>query len=225
MPNPWDRGSARLLAEMGFDALGTTSVGHGRAIGKDDQEVTRDELVQHVRELASIVSVPLSVDSERLFPEADGGISQSVGLLAEAGAAGVSIEDYNPLTRSIEVIDVATAKVAKAVKAAAPFGLVVTARADNHIYGVNDLDDTIARLRAYREAGADVLYAPGLTELKEIVRVVKATNAPINVLALEGCPSIETLASSGVRRISSGGGLFNSAAHALRTAASALQRG
>ncbi len=219
MPNPWDRGSARILEEMGFHALATTSAGHGRAIGKDDQEVTRDELVEHVRDLASFISVPLNVDSERLFPKASGGIERTVELLAEAGAAGISIEDFNPITKSIEPIEMATANVVVACDAAAKFGLVVTARAENHLYDGGDLDDTIARLCAFRDAGAEVLYAPGLVGIGDIDRVVSAVGGPINVLAVTGCPSVTELADAGVRRISLGSGLFNAAYRALREAA------
>ncbi len=223
MPNPWDRGSARILADMGFAALATTSAGLGRAIGKDDQEVTRDELVAHVADLTAFIDVPLNVDSERLFPDEPGGIARCVELLAEAGAAGLSIEDYNPATSSIDGIEAATAAVAEAARACAASGLVLTARCESHLYGPADLDDTIARLIAYGDAGAEVLYAPGLTAPADIQRVVTEVAWPINVLAMPAAPTVAELARLGVRRISSGSGLYNASVRSLREAADALQ--
>ena len=132
-------------------------------------------------------------------------------LLAEAGAAGCSIEDYDPATRSIDAIDVATERVAAAVEAARKHGLVLTARAENHLYGIDDLADTIERLVAYRDAGADVLYAPGLVDPAHIERLVKAVDAPLNVLAMRGGPSVPELEALGVRRVSTGGGLARAA--------------
>ena len=225
MPNPWDRGSARMMQELGAKALATTSAGFGRAIGKDDQEVSRDELVAHVSDLTSFIHVPLNVDSERLFPEAPGGISRTVELLAEAGAAGVSIEDYNPATSSIDSLSTATDAVAEAVAACARFGIVLTARAENHLYGQDDLDDTITRLRTYRDAGAACLYAPGPTEIGDIELIVSETGGAINVLAFDHGPSNAELAAAGVRRTSSGSLIYNAGAKVAKDATSAfLQR-
>ena len=154
MPNPWDIGSARLLAAEGFEALATTSQGFAWAIGKHDQTVTRDELVAHVAELAAATPLPLNVDSERCYPDDAGGVAETVRLLSEAGASGLSVEDYDPAAGGIDSLDVAVRRVSEAVDAshsdAEP--LVLTARAENHIRGVDDLDDTIARLVAYRDA-------------------------------------------------------------------------
>lgn len=219
MPNPWDRGSARMMINLGAKALATTSAGFGRAIGKDDQEVSRDELVAHVDDLTSFIDVPLNIDSERLFPEAAGGITRTVELLAEAGAAGVSIEDYNPATSSIDSLSAATSAVAEAVAACARFDIVLTARAENHLYGHDDLDDTITRLTSYRDVGADCLYAPGPTELGDIELIVSETQSAINVLAYPHGPSNTELAAAGVRRASSGSIVFNAAAKAAKTAA------
>ena len=166
MPNPWDVGSARLLATCGFEALATTSAGFAWALGKHDQNVTRDELVAHVAELAAATELPLNVDSERCYPDDPGGVAQTVALLAEAGAAGFSIEDYDPAAGGMDEIARrrrACGKVAADAAHRLPEPLLLTARAENHIRGVDDLDDTIARLIAYREAGADAVYAPGLT--------------------------------------------------------------
>ncbi len=222
MPNPWDRGSARILQEMGFPALATTSAGFARSLGRDDQEVTRDELVAHVAEMATFLDVPLNVDSERLFPDAPGGIDESVRLLAGAGAAGCSIEDYDPVAGAVVSLDEALAAVRAAVAACARHDLVLTARAENLLYGVGDLDDTIARLVAFRDAGAEVLYAPGLRAADDIARVVREVGAPVNVLALPGTPDLAEMTALGVRRISTGGRLQTLAYATLRDTATPL---
>ncbi len=224
MPNPWDVGSARLLASCGFEALATTSAGFAWSIGKLDQSVSRDELVAHVLAVASATALPLNVDSERCFPDDPGGIAETVMLLAEAGAAGLSIEDYNPATGEIDGISVAAERVGIAAEAAHSLSdaLVLTARAENHISGVDDIEDTIARLIAYREAGADVAYAPGLSDLDQIAAVVRAVGIPINVLALPDGPSVAELASAGVRRVSTGGALAAAAYGALVAGAQEL---
>jgi 2-methylisocitrate lyase-like PEP mutase family enzyme len=217
MPNPWDVGSARLLESTGFPALATTSAGFAWSIGKLDQQVTRAELVAHVEQLVAATSVPLNVDSEHCFPEEPGGVAETVRLLADAGAAGCSIEDYDPRAGRIDAVGLAAARVAEAAAAAHDFTepLVLTARAENHLYGVGDLDDTIARLTAYRDAGADVVYAPGLTELDQIAALVDAVAVPVNVLALPSAPTIGELASVGARRVSVGSLLATTAYGAL----------
>ena len=220
MPNPWDVGSAKLLASLGFEALATTSAGFAWSLGKADQTVTRDELVAHVQALAAATPLPLNVDSERCFPDELGGVAETVALLAEAGAAGFSIEDYDPARDRIDDVDVAAERVRVAAEASR--GMVLTARAENHLHGVDDLDDTIARLLAYREAGADVVYAPGLADLEQIATVVRAVGVPVNVLALPSGPSVSELASAGVRRVSTGGALARAAYGALLEAAQEL---
>ena len=217
MPNPWDVGSARLLASLGFEALATTSAGFAWSLGKADQTVTRDELVAHVAAIAASTPLPLNVDSERCYPDDPGGVAETVSQLADAGAAGCSIEDYNPATGGMDPLEVAVERVAIAVEAAARTAepIVLTARAENHIRGVDDLDDTIARLVAYRDAGADAVYAPGLVDLGQIARVVEAVAVPVNVLALGRAPSIPELASVGVRRVSTGSLLASAAYGAL----------
>lgn len=219
LPNPWDRGSARMLQEAGAKALATTSAGFGRAIGKDDQEVTRDELVAHVADLTEFVDVPLNVDSERLFPGDPGGITRTVEMLAAAGAAGVSIEDYDPATDSIDEIGVASEAVREAVEACARHDIVLTARCENHLYGRGDLDDTVTRLLAYRDAGAEVLYAPGIIDESELELLADAVDRPLNVLALPGTPPLDRLAELGIRRASTGSIIFNAAAAAARSTA------
>jgi 2-methylisocitrate lyase-like PEP mutase family enzyme len=206
MPNPWDAGSARLLESAGFEALATTSAGFAWSLGRLDQNVSRDELIAHVAMLAAATDLPLNVDSERCYPDDSGGVTRTVELLAEAGAAGFSIEDYNPGTDSMDDVAAAAERVAEAAEASQSQDepLVLTGRAENHIRGVDDLDDTITRLIAYRDAGADVVYAPGLTDLDQIARVVEAVRVPLNVLALPSTPSVGELAAVGVRRISTG---------------------
>ena len=224
MPNPWDRGSAKLLASAGFEALATTSAGFAWALGKHDQNVSRDELVTHVASLTEATALPLNVDSERCYPDEPGGIAETVALLAEAGAAGFSIEDYDPATDSIDDVEVAATRVAVAAEAsrARSEPMVLTGRAENHIRGVDDLDDTIARLIAYRDAGAHAVYAPGLTDLDQIAAVVDAVGVPVNVLALPNGPTIAELASVGVRRVSTGSLLAAAAYGALMTGAREL---
>jgi 2-methylisocitrate lyase-like PEP mutase family enzyme len=224
MPNPWDIGSARLLSTLGYEALATTSAGFAWALGKHDQTVTRDELVAHVTELAAATELPLNVDSERCYPDDPGGVAETVALLGEAGAAGFSIEDYDPATDAIDEIAVAAERVALAVDAARrlPEPLLLTARAENHIRGVDDLGDTITRLIAYRDAGADALYAPGLTDLDDIAALVAAVGIPLNVLVLPGGPTVPELAGVGVRRVSTGSLLAARAYGALVEAANTL---
>lgn len=213
LPNAWDVGSARLLEALGLPALATTSQGFAWAIGKLDQQVTRDELVTHVRELAAATPLPLNVDSERCYPDEPGGVTETVGLLRDAGAAGFSVEDYDPATERIDDVAVALRRVAEAV--AAKGDLVLTARCENHLHGVDDLDDTVARLVAYRDAGADVVYAPGLRDLDAIRRVVDEVGLPVNVLALPGGPAVGELEAVGVRRVSVGSALTSAAYGAL----------
>ena len=223
MPNAWDAGSARLLASLGFEAIATTSSGHAASLGRADQSVTRDEMLSHVDALVAAVEVPVSVDAERCFADDPAGVAQTVALIAAAGAAGCSIEDYDPTLGLIDQVDVATDRVAAAAEAARTHGLVLTARAENHLYGIEDLEDTIERLSAYGAAGADVVYAPALIDPHQIRRLVEAVHAPVNVLAMRGGPSVSELAAMGVRRVSTGGGLARAAYGALLAAADELQ--
>jgi 2-methylisocitrate lyase-like PEP mutase family enzyme len=223
MPNPWDAGSARLLASSGFRALATTSAGLAWSLGRNDQHVTRAELVAHVAWLAAATDLPLSVDSERCFADDLAGVAETVRLLGEAGAAGCSIEDYDPATGRIDPIGHAAERVAAAARAAhSGDAMVLTARAENHLYGAGDLADTIGRLVAYRAAGADVLYAPGLTDPADIAAVVAAVAAPVNVLALPDAPTVAELEALGVRRVSTGSLLASAAYGAMVTGAREL---
>ena len=224
MPNPWDVGSARLLASCGFDALATTSAGFAWSLGKHDQHVTRDELVHHVATIAAATELPLNVDSERCFADDLDGIAETVRMLADAGAAGLSIEDYDPARRQIDEVGLAAERVAAAASAAhgGSSSMVLTARAENRLYGIADLDDTIARLVAYRDAGADVVYAPGLSDLDQIRTVVESVGIPVNVLALPAGPTVAELGTAGVRRVSTGGALARAAYGALMAGAREL---
>ena len=221
MPNAWDVGSARILGSLGFQAIATTSSGHAASLGRMDQRVTLDELLAHVTAMVDAVEMPVSVDAERCFAEDAEGVGATVERIADTGAAGLSIEDYDAGS-GIDRIEIATGRVAAAAQVTRSTGMVLTARAENHLYGVDDLDDTIARLIAYRRAGADVVYAPWLAGIRDIERVVTETAAPVNVLARVDGPGVSELADVGVRRVSTGGALAFAAYGAMTTAAREL---
>jgi 2-methylisocitrate lyase-like PEP mutase family enzyme len=223
MPNPWDIGTARRLAGLGFPALATTSAGHAASLGKRDHQVTRDELVAHVATLTAAVELPFNVDSERCFAPTPEGVADTVHLLAEAGAAGLSIEDFDPATGALDDRDAAAERVRAAAEAAHAHGMTLTARAEGILTGLGDLDDAIRRLQAYRDAGADVVYAPLLSDLGDIARVVGEVGLPVNVLALPGGPTVAQLAEVGVRRISTGSLLATAADQAVTRAATELR--
>jgi 2-methylisocitrate lyase-like PEP mutase family enzyme len=222
IPNPWDVGTARTLANMGFEALATTSAGMAYAAGKLDHEVGRDEVLAHCRLLAASVDVPVNADLGNCFGDDPETVAQTMRLAADTGIAGASVEDMAG-DRTIYDIDLAVRRVRAAAEAvrALPIPFVLTARAENYLVGKPDLDDTIARLRAYEEAGADVLYAPGLRTREEIGAVVQAVSKPVNVIS--GIPgfalSVAELSDLGVRRISLGSALTSYAATALFDAA------
>jgi 2-methylisocitrate lyase-like PEP mutase family enzyme len=223
MPNPHDLGSCRLLTSLGFEALATTSGGFAASMGRPDMSTGRHELVEHVRAMCSATELPVNVDSEQCFPQEPGGVTETVQMLAEAGAAGCSIEDWDPVGQQIDGLATAVSRVTEAAAAADLCGLVLTARAENHLRDRDDLDDTIARLAAYREAGASVVYAPGLTDLSAIARFVGEVGGPVNVLLMPGGPTKTQLADAGVRRISVGSSLARIAYGALVRAAEHLQ--
>jgi 2-methylisocitrate lyase-like PEP mutase family enzyme len=225
MPNPHDVGTAKLLTTVGFPALATTSAGFASTLGQLDMTVTRDQLVEHVGRLTAASHLPFNVDSERLYGDDAAGIAETVALLAAAGAAGCSIEDWNPADDRIDPIDVATARVAAAADEARRHGVVLTARCENHLHGVDDLDETIERLCAYRDAGAEVVYAPGLVDTAQIARVIAAVGVPVNVLMLPGGPTVAQLADIGVRRVSLGSYFANVANAAVINAAVQLRDG
>lgn len=209
LANAWDAGSARLLQSLGFAAIATTSSGHAATLGRPDGGVTLPEALAHAAQLVAATSVPVSADLENGFGDEPDTVADTIRGALAAGLAGASIEDSTGQAddASIYPPDVATARVEAAAQAAhgGDVRLVLTARCENHLHGRDDLDDTIARLRAYGAAGADVLYAPGLTDLDDIRRVVDAVEQPVNVLALPGAPSVGELARAGVARVSVGG--------------------
>jgi 2-methylisocitrate lyase-like PEP mutase family enzyme len=208
IPNPWDAGSAKLLASLGFEALATTSSGFAATMGRLDGGVTRDEALAHSAAIVAAVDVPVSADLENGFADDPEGVAETVALAVDAGLAGCSVEDFTR-RRDDPIYDagLAAERVAAAAGAAhrGPVHLVLTARAENFLHGRSDLADTIARLQSFQEAGADVLYAPGLSSLDDIRAVVSAVDRPVNVLAMPNAPTVAELAGVGVKRISVGG--------------------
>jgi len=226
LPNPWDQGSARLLASLGFQALATTSSGFALTLGRPDGSVSRDEALAHAAAIVAATDLPVSADLENCFAADPGGVAMTVALAAETGLAGLSIEDFTGDDGgSIYDTGLAAERVAAAAEAAhaGPARLVLTARAENYLHGRPDLADTIGRLRAYQAAGADVLYAPGLTSLADIRQVVAAVDRPVNVLAMAGAPPVSELAAAGVSRVSVGGAFAFAALAALADAATELR--
>ena len=223
IPNPWDVGSARVLEALGFRALATTSSGFAFTLGRLDGGTTLDEVVQHVAALDRATGLPVSADLENGYGAAPESAANAIARAAEAGAVGGSIEDWDPegfLYEREHAVERVRAAVETARALGFPFAL--TARAENHIRGNPDLDDTIARLQAYEDAGADVLYAPGLRTADEIRAVCGSVSKPVNVLAIPGLPLAEIF-EAGAQRVSVGGGLTWVAVGALRDAAEAIR--
>jgi len=222
IPNPWDAGSAKVLESLGFKALATTSSGFAFTLGRPDGEPSLDEVIEHTRVVAAATSLPVSVDLEN----GHGPPGEAIARAAEAGAAGGSIEDYDPGEDRVYGREEAAERVAEAVAAARAAGddFVLTARAENFVRDNPDLDDTIARLQAYEAAGADVLYAPRLRTTDEIRAVCAAVSKPVNVLARPDLSLAEVI-DAGAQRVSVGGLLTWVAAAALTTAAERLRDG
>jgi 2-methylisocitrate lyase-like PEP mutase family enzyme len=223
IPNPWDAGSARVLAALGFEALATTSSGFAFTLGRLDGNVTLDEVIEHTTTLAHATDLPISVDLENGYGPDPQDAALAITRAAEAGAVGGSIEDYDPGGHLYERQH-AVERVAAAVEAARGLGFpfTLTARAENHIRGNPDLEDTVARLQAFENAGADVLYAPGLRTVEEIGTVCRAVSKPVNVLALPEL-SLGEVVAAGARRVSVGGGLTWIAVSAMARAATAIR--
>jgi 2-methylisocitrate lyase-like PEP mutase family enzyme len=223
LPNPWDAGSARILATLGFQALATTSSGFAATLGRPDGSVTRDEALAHAAAIVAATPLPVSADLENGFADDPSGVADTIRAACAVGLAGASIEDATGRADDpIYPAALAADRVSAAVEAA-DHGFVITARAENHLHGRDDLDDTIARLRSYQQAGAQVLYAPGLTKPEHIGAVLAAVDAPVNVLALTGGPPVSVLAELGVARISVGGAFAYAAYGALVEAATELR--
>jgi 2-methylisocitrate lyase-like PEP mutase family enzyme len=223
IPNPWDAGSARVLEALGFRALATTSSGFAFALGRLDGGTTLEDVAAHVAALSAASALPVSVDLENGYGAEPASAAQAIVRVAEAGAVGGSIEDFDPEGRIYE-LEHATERVAAAAEAARAldFTFTLTGRAENHIRGNPDLADTIARLHAYEGAGADVLYAPGLRTVDEIRAVCEAVSKPVNVLAVPSL-SFAEMTGAGAQRISVGGALTWVAAKAFTEAASAIR--
>lgn len=224
IPNPWDIGTARLLEHLGFEALATTSMGYAFSAGKRDNTVDREQIIQHIAAIASATDLPVSADLENGFGDAPEAAAETIRLAAQAGVVGGSIEDAterqdDPIYEKEHAADRVRAAVAAA--RALPFRFTLTARAENYLHGRPDLKDTISRLQAYQEAGADVLYAPGLTSKEDIAAVVRSLNRPLNVLmGLHGAQlSLAELSALGVKRISVGSALCRTALGAFLRAA------
>ena len=226
LPNPWDRGSAKLLASLGFQALATTSSGYAATLGRLDGSVTRDEAVGHAASIVEATELPVSADLENAFADEPSGVAETLRLALEAGLAGCSVEDFSGL-EDVPIYDLGLAaeRVAAAAETAhgGPVHLVLTARAENYLHGRPDLSDTLGRLQAYQEAGADVLYAPGLSSLEDIRQLVASVDRPVNVLALPGAPTVPELAAAGVSRVSVGGAFAFAALGAVVDAARELR--
>jgi 2-methylisocitrate lyase-like PEP mutase family enzyme len=228
IPNPWDVGTARLLAGLGFQALATTSAGYAFSIGRQDRRVGRDDMIAHVGAIASATDLPVSADLENGYGDAPETVAETIRLAAAAGVVGGSIEDatgrpedpiYEPRAAAERVR--AAAEAARSL----PFPFTLTGRAENYLWGRPDRGDTIKRLQAYQDGGADVLYAPGLTRKEDVAAVVRSVDRPVNVLmGLRGVAlSLAELSEIGVKRVSVGSALSRAALGAFLRAAREMQ--
>jgi 2-methylisocitrate lyase-like PEP mutase family enzyme len=222
MPNPWDVGSAKLLESLGFKALATTSSGFAATLGRRDYGITREEAIAHSAALAAAVDVPVSGDLENGFADEPEGVAETVRLAIDAGLAGCSIEDSTGREDDpIYPFEAAVERVGAAVRAA-DGRIVLTARCERLLYGMDDLGEVVRRLQAFAEAGADVLFAPGLARLEDIRTVVAEVDRPVNVLTVRGGPTMAELAEAGVARVSVGGAFAFTALAAVADAAEEL---
>ncbi len=227
IPNPWDVGTARLLAQIGFEALATTSGGYAFSLGLSDGAVSREQMMQHVSAIAAATGLPVSADLENGFGDSPETVAETIGLAARAGASGGSIEDVPRQGSRAYELERAADRIRSAVEVVRklPFRFTLTARAENFLVGNPDLADTIKRLQGYQEAGADVLFAPGLTTAEDISAVVRSVDRPVNVvMGLRNSQlSVAQLSEIGVRRISVGSALSRAALGAFLRAARELK--
>jgi 2-methylisocitrate lyase-like PEP mutase family enzyme len=228
IPNPWDVGTARLLAHVGFEALATTSAGYAFSVGQKDNTIGRDKMIAHVETIVAATDLPVSADLENGFGDDPETVAETIRLAAAAGLVGCSIEDNtnrsdDPIYQHELAVD--RVRAAAQVAHALPFPFLLTARAENYLLGRPDLRDTIKRLQAYQEAGADVLYAPGLASKRDIATVVSAVDRPVNVvMGLQGVQlSLSALSEIGVKRVSVGSALSRAALGAFLRAAREMQ--
>jgi 2-methylisocitrate lyase-like PEP mutase family enzyme len=226
IPNPWDAGSAKLLQSLGFKALATTSQGFAFTLGRPDGSVSLDEVLAHVAAVDAATGLPVSVDLEHGYGPSPEQVALAISSVAEVGAVGGSIEDWDPDDGVIYEIGHATERIAAAVEAAAALGFpfTLTARAENYVRGRHDIDDTIARLLAFEEAGADVLYAPRVPGIEDIRAICGAVTKPVNVLGLHHLDLGEIVA-AGAQRISVGSQLYLGAVTAFADAARRINDG
>ena len=229
IPNPWDAGTARLLEHLGFEALASTSAGYAFSVGKLDGEVDRDEMIKHVGDLAAATDLPVSADLENGYADTPETAGETIRLAADVGCVGGSIEDVTSRGGEVRIYDVgfAAERVAAAVEATRglDFTFTLTARAENYIAGNPDLTDTIKRLQAFQEAGADVLFAPGITNPDDIRAVISSVDRPVNVImGLQGVTlTVDELSALGVKRISVGSALTRAAYGAFLRAAEEMK--
>lgn len=228
IPNPWDVGTARLLAQLGFEALATTSAGYSFSIGQRDNSIMRAEMIQHAAAIAAATDLPVSADLENGFGDSPEIAAETFRLAVAAGLVGGSIEDMSRQPgRTIYDRGLAADRVRAAAEIVRdlPFAFTLTARAENYLAGHPDLCDTIERLQAYQEAGADVLYAPGIVSRDDIAAIVRSVDRPVNVvMGLQGVQlSLAELSSIGVKRVSVGSALSRAALGAFLRAAREMQ--
>jgi 2-methylisocitrate lyase-like PEP mutase family enzyme len=225
-PNAWDIGSAKILASLGYEAIATTSSGFAMTLGRNDGDVSLDEALGHCAQVSAAVDIPVAADFEDCFASDPAGVAEAVARACTTGLAGCSIEDF---TRDhddpIYELGLASERVQAAAEAAHSGAqqIVLTARAENHVRGRTDLADTITRLQAFQEAGADVLFAPGLRKAEQVRSILAEIDRPLNVLVAPGLPTIAELGEMGVARVSVGGGFAFSAMAGLITAAQELR--
>ena len=222
-PNAYDVGSAKILQALGFKATATTSSGAAGVLGKLDGQLTRDEVLAHCAALCAAVDIPVAADYENGFADEPSAVAESVRLAAATGLAGLSIEDWDG--NAIYERELAVERVRAAAEAAhaGPNQLVLTARAENLIHGIDDLADSIARAQAFQEAGADVIFVTGLRTIDQVRAVVTSVDRPVNVLVLAGCPTVAEIAEAGAARISVGGSFMYAAYAAVIAAAQELK--
>ena len=229
MPNPWDVGSARILASMNFEALATTSTGLAHSLGQRDGSLSRDQVLAHCRAIVESTDLPVSADLESGYGNRPEDVSKTITLAAETGLVGGSIEDYTgEPSQPIIDFNLAVERIQAAVEAKRQLAhdFILTARCENFVWGRTDLDDTLRRLQAFETAGADVLYAPGLQDLATIRHICESVSVPVNVVIemSNTAISLSDLSEAGVKRISIGSVLFLTAYGALVRAASELTR-
>ena len=225
IPNPRDAGEARLFEAMGFVALATTSAGFAATLGRRDQSVTLDELLAHVEALTAAVDIPVSVDAEAGFADDAAGVARTVRRLADAGAAGVSIEDYDQATGALFPAEVALDRLQAAASVAVDTGVVITARSEGLLHGIADVDETVARLRSFEGRGVGCLYAPGPRDLPTVRTIAESVGTGVNVLAWPGGPTVDQLVGVGVRRVSVGSWLSAAASATVVSLAGVLAGG